>query len=80
MRRLAFLLIGGASAYAAWAGMLHFFAPWYEARFVKSDDDIGVAYVWSLAVLLGLVCAGMYAGNKLFQKIRSADENRRAQR
>lgn len=80
MRRLVFLLIGGALAYAVWVGLLHLFAPWYEARFVRSDDDIGVAYVWSLIALLTFICAGAYAGDALYKKICRAYQDRHAPR
>lgn len=51
MRRLIFFIVGAAIGYASGYLLVNIFAHWYEPRFIKSDDDIGVAYFYSLLFL-----------------------------
>jgi hypothetical protein len=62
MRQLLLFIVGLCVGYAVGYFLVAIFAHWYEPRFVKSDDDIGVAYFYSL-IFLGVVsvCGGVVA-------------------
>ena len=66
MKRLLYVVAGAALAYAVGYIAVSLFAHWYEPRFIRSDDDIGIAFVWSLVVLVVFSVVGAVLGNKLY--------------
>lgn len=65
MKQLAYVIVGVIIGYAAGYLLVSIFAQWYEPRFVKSDDDIGTAYFYSLIFLAVTSISGGIAGFKL---------------
>lgn len=69
MKRLLFIFGGAILIGVAVYFLIGIFAAWYGPRFVKSDDDIGIAYMYFLLVLLIGAISGGVAGNVLFRNL-----------
>lgn len=44
-------------------------ARWYGPRYIQSDQDIGIAYLYSLVALVIFIVAGAFVGNALFKNL-----------
>ncbi|ALV08379.1 hypothetical protein DES44_0512 [Roseateles depolymerans] len=62
------LLIGAAVFGVASYGLVDLFASWYGPRYIRSDQDIGQAYVWSLGFMLICLIAGAITGFRAARK------------
>lgn len=71
MKRLLYIVSAALLAYGLGYIAVSVFAYWYEPRFIKSDDDLGIAFVWSLGFLGVCVLIGALFGNKLYLTRRS---------
>lgn len=62
-------LVTGAAAFAIVSyGLVGLFASWYGPRYIKSDHDIGQAYMGSLAFMLVCLIAGAIVGFRVARK------------
>ncbi|SEK54124.1 hypothetical protein SAMN05216359_102140 [Roseateles sp. YR242] len=62
-------LVTGAAVFAiASYGLVELFASWYGPRYIRSDDDIGQAYMWSLGFMLVCLIAGAIVGFRVARK------------
>ena len=61
MKRLFFTLMGAALFAIASYGLVELFALWYGPRYIKSDSDIGDAFM----VVLGFMLACLIGGGML---------------
>lgn len=62
MKRLLFALIGGALFGFASYGLVELVSSWYAPRYIRSDSDIGDAFMVSLGFMLMCVIAGAVLG------------------
>ena len=69
VKRIISIALGAALFYGVGYLFIAMFARWYEPRYIKSDDEIGVAFVASLAVLFALTTLGAFVGNKLYRSL-----------
>ena len=67
MKRLFYIASAALIAYGLGYISVSLFAHWYEPMFAKSDDDIGIAFVWSLGFLGACVLIGCLFGNRLYK-------------
>jgi hypothetical protein len=58
MKRLLFTLMGAALFAVASYGLVELFALWYGPRYIKSDSDIGDAYMVALGFMLACLIGG----------------------
>ena len=58
MKRLLFTLVGAALFAVASYGLVELFALWYGPRYIKSDSDIGDAFMVALGFMLACLVAG----------------------
>lgn len=65
MKRLLFTLLGAVLFALVSYGLVELFALWYGPRYIKSDSDIGDAFMASLAFMLAFLVAGGVLGYKL---------------
>jgi hypothetical protein len=62
MKRALFTLVGATAFALASYGLVELFAAWYGPRFVRSDADIGKAFMTALAFMAACLIAGGYLG------------------
>ena len=68
MKKLFFSLSGAALFAVLSYGLVELFALWYGPRYIKSDSDIGDAFMWSLGFMLLCLIAGGVFGYRLARK------------
>ena len=68
MRRFLFTVAGIAVGYGVGYLVVSLFAHWYEPRFIKSDDELGVAYFYSLIFIVAVAVGGGIVGLKRAKK------------
>ena len=72
MKRLMLRLLSISAGFVAFGliahGLLSAFAFWYGPRYIKSDADIGEAYVVALCTLLVSALLGGFVGNEVFKR------------
>ncbi len=62
-------LVTGVAVFAFVSyGLVELFASWYGPRYIKSDDDIGQAYMGCLAFMLVCLIAGAVTGFRVARK------------
>ena len=65
MTRALFTLLGATVFALAAYGLVELFAAWYGPRYIRSDSDIGEAFMASLAFIVASLIAGGVAGFRL---------------
>ena len=69
MKRLLYILGGAAVLGIAGYFVIGWIAQWYSPRYVKSDEDISVVFLYSLLALLICIVGGGFGGNVLFKRL-----------
>ena len=64
MKRALFTLLGAVVFALVSYGLVELFASWYGPRYIKSDSDIGNAFMVSLGFMLICLIAGGIVGFK----------------
>jgi len=64
MKRALFTLLGAVVFALVSYGLVELFASWYGPRYIKSDSDIGDAFMMSLGFMLICLIAGGIVGFK----------------
>lgn len=68
MKRLLFTLVGAALFAVASYGLVELFALWYGPRYIKSDSDIGDAYMAALGFMLACLVGGGVLGYRVARR------------